>query len=106
MLYDAMLAYAAETIGTPIVYDSHAYPYFFVDTNGDGVPQADEANYGNQYRAWTPRLLRAAYNFQYVAKDTGGYVHNSQYLVQLLYDSLEDLGVDVSGMDRPAADLF
>jgi hypothetical protein len=106
MLYAAMQAYAADTVGTPIVYDSHAYPYFFVDTNGDGVPQADEANYGNQYRAWTPRLMRAAYNFQYVAKDTGGYVHNSQYLVQLLYDSLEDLGVDVSGMDRPAADLF
>jgi len=106
MLYDAILAYAADTIGTPIVYDSHAYPYFFVDTNGDGVPQADEANYGNQYRSWTPRLMRAAYNFQYVAKDTGGYVHNSLYLVQLLYDSLEDIGVDVSGMERPAADLF
>lgn len=106
MLYAALQAYAADTIGTPIVYDSHSYPYFFVDSNGDGMPQADEANYGNQYRSWTPRLMRAAYNFQYVAKDTGGYVHNSTYLLQLLYDSLEDLGVDVSNMVRPDADLF
>lgn len=106
MLYAALQAYAADTIGSPIVYDSHSYPYFFIDTNGDGMPSADEANYGNQYASWTPRLMRAAYNFQYVAKDTGGYVHNSTYLVQLLFDSLEDLGVDVSGMARPDADLF
>jgi len=101
MLYDAMLSYAANTIGTPIVYDSSAYPYFFIDTDADGEPDADEANYGNQYPSWTPRLMRAAYNYQYSKKDTGSYVHNSQYIIQLLHDSIADLGVDVSAMDRP-----
>ena len=28
MLYEAMQAYGAEVAGTPIVYDSHTYPYF------------------------------------------------------------------------------
>jgi hypothetical protein len=106
MLYDAIQSYASDTIGTPIIYDSHSYPYFFTDTDADGEVDADEANYGNQYGAWTPRLLRAAYNYQYVAKDPGGYAHNSRYVLQLLYDSLEDLGVDVSAMERPAADLY
>jgi hypothetical protein len=101
MLYDAMQSYTADTLGTPIVYDSNAYPYFFVDTNANGEPDADEANYGNQYGSWTPRLMRAAYNYQYSKKDTGSYVHNSQYIVQLLHDSIADLGADVSAMDRP-----
>ena len=57
----------------------------------------------NDFASWTPRLMRAAYNYQYVLKDPGSYVHNSQYIVQLLHDSLEDLGVDVSGMHRPDA---
>jgi len=106
LLYAAIQYYARETLGTPIVYDSHSYPYFFVDANGDGVATPDEATYAGRYTDWTPRLMRAAYNFQYVQKDTGAYVHNSQYVVQLLHDSIEDLGGDVSEMDRPAADLF
>ena len=34
----------------PIAYDSHAYPYFFIDTNADGEAGEDEANFGNQIR--------------------------------------------------------
>jgi hypothetical protein len=60
----------------------------------------------NLYNQFTPRLLRAAYNYQYAKKDTGSYAHNGQYIIQLLHDSLEDLGVDVSGMDRPDASLY
>jgi hypothetical protein len=36
MLYAAIQAYAQDVSQTPIVYDSHAYPYFFIDTNADG----------------------------------------------------------------------
>ena len=50
---------------------------------------------------WTPRLLRAAYNYQYATKDPGVYAHNGKYITQALYDTLEDMGVDVSGMVRP-----
>jgi hypothetical protein len=99
-LYQAIQAYAADVVGTPIVYNAHAYPYFFVDTNGNGVADPDESNYGNRYNAWTPRLLRAAYNYQYVAKDPGGFAHNPTYILQVLYDTLTDIG-STAGMTRP-----
>jgi nitrate reductase cytochrome c-type subunit len=87
-LYEAMQEYAAETVGTGIVYDAASYPYWFTE---------DEERYGT----WTPRLLRAAYNYQYATKDPGVYAHNGKYILQALYDSLEDMGADVSGMTRP-----
>jgi hypothetical protein len=103
-VYAAILAYAADEVGTPIVFDSHAYPYWFIDTNGNGVANPGEANYGNQYNAWTPRLLRAAYNYTWALKDPGSYAHNGLYMLQVLYDTLQDIGGSdaVSGMTRPA----
>jgi hypothetical protein len=105
-LYAAMQDYAENVAGTPIVYDSHAYPYFFVDTNGNGQVDPGEGIYPNRYATWTPRLLRAAYNYQYASKDPGAFAHNGKYVIQALYDSLADLGtvvtVDMTGMVRPA----
>lgn len=100
ILLAEMSAYAAETTGVGIVYDSHAYPYFFNDTNGDGVANEDEASYGNQYASWTPRLMRAAYNYQVSLKDTGAYAHGGKYIIELLYDSIADLGGDVTALQR------
>jgi hypothetical protein len=98
-LYAAIQANAAAN-SEPIVYDSHAYPYFFTDLNADGAATPDEANYGNRYITWTPRLVRAAYNYQYVAKDPGAFAHNPIYVIQILYDTLNDLGA-AGGMTRP-----
>ena len=100
-LFAAIQAYAAETVGTPIAYDSHAYPYFFIDGNANGVVDPEEAVRENGYTAWTPRLLRAAYNYQWASKDPGSFAHNGMYIIQTLYDSLEDVGADVSAMTRP-----
>jgi hypothetical protein len=99
-LYEAMQEYAAGN-SAAIVYESHTYPYFFLDTDGDGEAGPGEAIYPNQYTGWTPRLLKAAYNYQYVAKDPGAYAHNPTYIVQVLYDALEDIGGDTAGMVRP-----
>jgi hypothetical protein len=105
VLYEAVQAYAAEIVDTPIAYDAHAYPYFFVDSNANGETDADEANYGNRFTAWTPRLLRAAYNYQYASKDPGAYAHNPIYMIQVLHDALADMGaqvpVEMTGMVRP-----
>ena len=100
-LFAAIQAYAAETVGAPIAYDSHAYPYFFIDGNANGVVDPEEAVRENGYTAWTPRLLRAAYNYQWASKDPGSFAHNGMYIIQTLYDSLEDVGADVSAMTRP-----
>ena len=101
----AILLYAAETTGKPVAYDAHAYPYFFNDLNENGVSDPDEAKFPNRYQSWTPRLLRAAYNYQFLAKEPGAYAHNPRYAIQLAYDSLEDLSskaaVDMAGMSRP-----
>jgi hypothetical protein len=100
-LYAALQEYAATTAGAAIVYDTQNHPYYFIDTNGNGQPDADEINADNRYVSWTPRLLRAAYNYQYATKDPGAFTHNGQYIIQILQDSIEDLGGDVSGMTRP-----
>lgn len=102
LLNQAIQAYARDVVGTPIVYSSLSHPYFFIDGNANGVADPEEVARANAYATWTPRLLRAAYNYQYAKKDTGGYAHNSQYVIQLLHDSLEDLGWDVSAMHRPS----
>ncbi len=83
-----------------ICYNSAAYPYFFVDGDASGTCEESEANYGNKYGTWTPRLLRGAYNYQMIQKDPGAFAHNAKYLIELAYDSIEDLGGDVSGLTR------
>ena len=101
MLYAAIQDYATNTAGAAIAYDSHAYPYFFNDLNGNGEVDEEEADRANGFNTWTPNLLRAAYNYQYSSKDPGAFAHNGQYIVQTLFDSLEALGADVSAMIRP-----
>ncbi|MEN8683750.1 polyheme membrane-associated cytochrome C [Marivita sp.] len=104
-LYAAIQAYGTETSNALIGYAYGTFPYFFNDTNGDTQISADEAIFPNRYQSWTPRLLKAAYNYQVVQKDPGGYVHNPTYLLQLLYDSLESLServdLDISVLRRP-----
>ncbi|MCB0018684.1 MAG: hypothetical protein KDE09_12915 [Anaerolineales bacterium] len=103
-LYATMVAYSTDTIGTTILYSPASYPYFFIDLNGDGVGTPDEVNFGNRYGTWTPNLLRAAYNYQYVSKDPGAFAHNGLYVLQVLYDSIEALGGDVSAYTRPVTE--
>lgn len=104
-LLSAIRAYAADVVGTPVVYDATAYPYFFTDNDGDGSLGDGEAVYPNRYQSWTPRMLKAAYNYQFIAKDPGAFAHNPHYSLQLMYDSLKSLServeVDMSRLVRP-----
>lgn len=88
-LFAAISHYAETVSGTPIAYVD-GNPYFFI---------ADEPP-TERYDAFTPALLRAAYNYQFVKKDTGAWAHNPHYAIQLLHDSIESL-VLVSGLDVP-----
>ena len=85
----------------PILYSSAAYPYFFIDTDANGAVDPGEAIFPNRYATWTPRLLQAAYNYQYAAKDPGGFAHNGAYILQLLYDSIDSIGGEVGDLTRP-----
>jgi len=97
-LYAAIQAYATNTAGTSIAYDAASYPYFFVDANGNGQVDPDETD---RYATWTPNLLRAAYNYQWAAKDPGKFAHNADYMMQVLFDSIQAVGGSTSGMTRP-----
>ena len=86
----AIVNYGAEH-QTPICYASGSYPYWFVDTDGDGACSADEAMAGNAFSDWTARLVRATYNYQMVNNDPGAFAHNAKYVIELLYDAITDL---------------
>jgi hypothetical protein len=107
VLFKAIQSYAKDVAGTGIVYSATAYPYFFADKDGDSKPDVNDKGATVGYNAWTPRLLEAAYNYQYTVKDPGGYVHNGKYIMQAMYDSIEDLNsklktkIEMKGMVRP-----
>ncbi len=104
-LYAAIQAYAKAVPAKAIAYNPNIYPYFFVDTNGNGIADPAETVFPNRYNSWTPRLLKAAFNYQFVTKDPGAYAHNPVYALQILYDSIADLGgkvnVDLAKAKRP-----
>src|SRR5690606_27186471 len=73
-LFALMADYAREVAGAAMVYDASRHPYFFADHNEDGLPdQSDGAPI--PYANWTPRLLKAAYNWKFVGADAGIHVH-------------------------------
>jgi len=99
-LSDFMGECSAQVAGTPIIYDAHSYPYFFTDANADGRIDAVDGR-SVAYAAWTPRQLRAAYNWKFVTADAGAFAHNPHYMLALLYDSIEDLAAP---LDQEIAD--
>jgi hypothetical protein len=97
-LFEGIRLYASAIALAPIGHHSTLSPHFFYDTNNDGAITRAEADYANRYRSFTPRLLRAAYNYHFSVKDGGGYAHGGKYIIELLYDSLLDLNVRLGGM--------
>ena len=104
-LYAAIQAYcaaAADSVTPPsgasyVAYSSTGYPYWFKDTNRNGVVDADETT----AMKFDSKSLRAAFNYQYYQKEPGAWAHNNPYIAQILYDSIADLGGDVTGLTRP-----
>jgi len=96
ILYTAIQKYCAEVVGKPIFYNANSYPYWFEDTNGNGLPDAGETT---RYRTFTSRTLKATFNFQYATKDPGGFAHNGKFVIQIMHDAIQDLndGLDGAG---------
>ncbi len=100
MLYAQIKVYSTAQ-GTGLLYDPAAYPYFYVDRDGDGTADKDDKGAALRFSAFTPRSMKAAYNLQYAMKDTGAWAHNGKFVIQFLIDSIEDLGGDISPYTRP-----
>ncbi|HEY5999141.1 MAG TPA: hypothetical protein VI078_07535 [bacterium] len=77
-LYEKIQEYGTAQ-GFPIVYDAATYPYFLYAADRTG------------YKSFTPRLLKACYNYQVYQKDPGTHAHNPKYLVEIMYDSIQSL---------------
>jgi predicted CXXCH cytochrome family protein len=89
-LLEAIVRYGVEK-NAPVCYSQASYPYWFVDGNGDGTCAATEAVSANGYKAWTPRLAKAAFNYQMSSKDPGAFAHNAKYSMELLFDSITSI---------------
>ena len=99
-LYAAIQAYAKDK-GTPIVYDVVAYPYFFVDANEDGKADVDDKGAAIGYNAFTPTLLKAAYNYQYYQKDPEPLPTTPSTCSSSCTTRSIAVGGDVAGLTRP-----
>jgi hypothetical protein len=100
VLYAELQKYAKATAGTGITYNPDVYPYWFVDANGDD--KADEVDGKTvAFSSWTPRLLKAAYNYNFLRKNPDVHIHNGKYGIQIAIDTIEDLGGDVTKFVRP-----
>lgn len=100
-LLAAMQTYATTKLGSPFVYDANARPYILLDQDADGKPDKDDKGANIAYNLFSPKLFAAGYNYHYVVKDPGAYIHNPKYVMQFLYDGIKDLGGSVTGMTRP-----
>jgi predicted CXXCH cytochrome family protein len=107
ILLKSMQQYSIDKLGIGIGW-TDTYPYLFIDTNKDGNISQEEAVFANAYKDFTPRIMKAAFNFQFSIKEPAGYVHNGKYVIQLLYDSIKDIsttsGKPVTGLVRPSSD--
>jgi hypothetical protein len=106
-LYAAIQQYARTVGGSAIAFTPEAFPYWHMDTNGNGRIDPEELRPDNRYPAYTPRLMQGVFNYTFVLRDPGAAYHNGRYTLQLLYDSLESLaasgkaGVNMGGKVRP-----
>lgn len=89
-LLTEIMGYADNGIGTKIVYAPGSYPYFFNDTNGNGVVDPGEDTFSNRYTSFDNTLLPAAFNY-HSGLDPCGAIHNHKYVIQTLRDSIEGL---------------
>jgi len=96
-----LVAMQAVAAAPGICYGAGAYPYFFKDTDGNKTCSAAESVAANGFAAWTPALTKASFNYQLSRTEPGAWAHNFDYMGQLLFDSIVDLGGATATATRP-----
>ncbi len=86
-----------KTGASYVVYDASQNSYWFVDANKDGIRQPTETS-GPKLDA---KALRATFNYNFSIKEPGCWAHNPKFVLQELYDSIEDMGGDLTNLVRP-----
>lgn len=87
--------------------------YFFVGSAegeaGTSCPTTTTWGAAGSSTAFTPRLVRATYNYKFLAQDPGAWAHNPRYVAEIMYDAIRDLNqglapaaqIDMTGWVRP-----
>lgn len=96
------LKYFLETNQYRKLYFNASNPYFFLDSDGDGVLSASEAVGSNVQKKWhsvggpeTDQVVTgknnmgAAFNYNLLIHDRGGVAHNRYYTRRLIYDAID-----------------
>ena len=73
---------------------------FYKDLDHDGALSVTELTSSNANK-WDSKGYRATFNYRYWVNEPGAWAHNPKYILQVLYDSIVDLGGDVTGLTRP-----
>ena len=86
--YKASLEYIASLLAKRgIYYDEKAYPYFYPSPN-----PADGRGPEKAYKDWPDRdTLGSAYNLNLLSHEPGAYVHNPEYVKEIIYDTIDFL---------------
>jgi hypothetical protein len=77
---------------TGVCYSGANNPYFFYEVSGACTNVAGTTYPAMSFGKFDPKLLKAAYNYQWTQKEPGAWAHNEFYVMQVIYDSIVDLG--------------
>jgi hypothetical protein len=107
---DALEGLDAALKAKGIFFFKGANPYFFKDTNANGLLDPAEAVSTNTYTHWeTPYgaalwrdVMGAAFNLNLLAHDPGGFAHNRFYAKRLIWDSIDFIDDGVLNNSVPA----
>jgi hypothetical protein len=84
--------YVKTTAGVAVLFDGS---YYYKDLNANGILDANETSSSNRYQG-NAVWLRAAYNLKTSYSDPHGFIHNARYVAELLVDSIQHVGGDIS----------
>lgn len=101
MALTALKYYLANNAYRKLFY-SDSSPFYYIDTNGDGVLSASETVSTNSQKKWHSlggpeadnavsgkNNMGAAFNYNLLKHDRGGVIHNRYYTRRLIYDSID-----------------
>jgi hypothetical protein len=98
--YCAAKKAALVTGATWVVYDGSTNPYWFVATQGPNETSRLPTETGST--KWDTKGSRAAFNYNFSIKEPGCWAHNPKYVLQVLYDSINDMDpTQLTGLTRP-----
>ncbi|BEH09270.1 C-type polyheme cytochrome OmcC [Geobacter sulfurreducens subsp. ethanolicus] len=89
----------------------NAHPYFYRDTNANGIADPGETVSSNAFTNWAgvyglalwQDVMGAAFNANLLIHDPGGYAHNRFYSKRLIWDSIDFIFDGVLNNDVTAA---